>query len=64
MKKYRWYMRLLGIKPECTCQLDNDIKCGLKCKSCHEPIREKERWGKPTLCKGCEDAVNYGISWH
>ena len=38
------------------------IELGYRCKSCKVPINEKERWGKPTLCKGCEDAIKYGMS--
>jgi hypothetical protein len=43
---------------------EEDIKLGYICKSCLEPIRDKSKWGKPTLCQGCEDAVEHGISWH
>ena len=45
-------------------KLEEDIKLGYRCKSCHEIIRDKSKWGKPTLCQGCEDAIKYGIAWH
>ena len=45
-------------------KIEQDIQLGYRCKSCKEVIRDKTRWGKPTLCQGCEDAIKYGISWH
>jgi hypothetical protein len=43
-------------------KLEEDIKFGYRCKSCHGMIRDKNKWGKPTLCQGCEDAIKYGMS--
>jgi hypothetical protein len=43
-------------------KFEEDIKLGYRCKSCYEPIRDKSKWGKPTLCTGCEDAIKYGMS--
>ena len=40
------------------------INLGYRCKSCKQPIKDKSKWGKPTLCQGCEDAIKYGIAWH
>jgi hypothetical protein len=45
-------------------KLEENINLGYICKSCHEVIRDKSKWGKPVLCDGCEDAIKYGISWH
>lgn len=44
--------------------IEYEIKLGKRCKSCKEEIRDEKKWGSPTLCQGCEDAIKYGIAWH
>jgi hypothetical protein len=35
---------------------ERNIQSGHNCKSCYEIIIDKQKWGKPTLCEGCDGA--------
>lgn len=38
---------------------EEDIKLGLRCKSCGNKIMNKSKWGKETLCDECETAMSF-----
>lgn len=40
-------------------ELKEDIKLGLRCKSCENKIMNKSKWGKETLCDECETAMSF-----